>query len=244
MPISDRELEHIRRKQREFLDALLVRKWTTPRRPLGEHDALEVGRKVGLMPILVCEFLHYWVGSGDLDESWRPIAVKIQKSLGDNAFEQIEAGFPQDPATPMVPGGTEGTQGLVFLCHASEDKPAVRDYAARLAEAGFTTWLDEEALLPGQDWDVEIRKAIERSGAVIVFLSARTQKRGYIQKEIARVLDESDRQSEGTIFLIPAKLEPCEVPDRLSRWQWVDLASPAGFKRLCKALATHRVKRT
>jgi hypothetical protein len=132
------------------------------------------------------------------------------ESLGDNAFEQIEAGFPQDPATLMVPGGTEGTQGLVFLCHASEDKPAVRDYAARLAEAGFTTWLDEEALLPSQDWDVEIRKAIERSCAVIVFLSARTQKRGYIQKEIARVLNETDRQSEGTIFLFPAKLEPAK----------------------------------
>lgn len=244
MAISDRELEHIRRKQRQFLDALLVRKWTTPRRSLGEQDALDVGRKVGLMPILVCEFLHYWVGSGDLDESWTLIAVKIQKSLGDSAFEQIEAGFLQDPATSIVAGGDEGTPRLVFLCHASEDKPAVRGYAGRLAEAGFTTWLDEEALLPGQDWDVEIRKAIERSCAVIVFLSARTQKRGYIQKEIARVLDESERQPEGTIFLIPAKLEPCEVPDRLSRWQWVDLASPAGFNRLCKALDTHRVKRT
>ncbi len=122
MPISDRELEHIRRKQREFLAALLVRKWTTPRRSLGEQDALEAGRKVGLMPILVSEFLHYWVGSGDLDESWTPIAVKIQKSLGDSAFEQIEAGFPQDPATSMVAGGTEGTARLVFLCHASEDE--------------------------------------------------------------------------------------------------------------------------
>ncbi len=34
MPISDRELEHIGRKQREFLDALLVRKWTRLRRSL------------------------------------------------------------------------------------------------------------------------------------------------------------------------------------------------------------------
>ncbi|MFO1204407.1 MAG: toll/interleukin-1 receptor domain-containing protein [Burkholderiales bacterium] len=244
MSISDRELEHIRRKQREFLDALLVRKWTTPRRSLGEQDALEVGQKVGLMPILVCEFLHYWVASGDLDESWRPIAVKIQKSLGDSAFEQIEAGFPEDGTTSNATGGTERTTPLVFLCHASEDKAAVRDYAARLTEAGFATWLDEEELLPGQDWDVEIRKAIERSSAVIVFLSARSQKRGYIQKEIVRVLDESERQPEGTIFLIPAKLEPCEVPSRLSRWQWVDLASSSGFKKLCKALDTHRVKRT
>jgi hypothetical protein len=242
MPISDRELEHIRRKQREFLDALLVRKWTTPRRSLGEQDALEVGRNVGLMPILVCEFLHYWVGSGDLDESWGPIAIKIQESLGNTPYAQIEADFPENAAASNVAGHTEDTLPLVFLCHASEDKTAVREYAARLAQAGFATWLDEVDLLPGQDWDVEIRKAIERSSAVIVFLSARSQKRGYIQKEILRVLEESERQPEGTIFLIPAKLEPCDVPTRLSRWHWVDLTSSAGFTKLCRALDTHRLK--
>lgn len=243
MPISDRELEHIRRKQREFLDALLVRKWTTPRRSLGEQDALEVGRKVSLMPILVCEFLHYWVGQGDLDESWKPIAIKIQESLGDSALEQIEADFPDSLQTSSALPSTKGTAPLVFLCHASEDKAAVRSYAVRLTDAGFAIWLDEEQLLPGQEWDVEIRKAIERSNAVIVFLSPKSQKRGYIQKEIVRVLDESERQPEGTIFLIPAKIEPCEVPGRLSKWQWVDLASPDGFNKLCRALDTHRTKR-
>jgi hypothetical protein len=242
MPISDRELEHIRRKQQEFLDALLVRKWTTTRRELGEQDALEVGRRIGLKPMLVCEFLHYWVGSGDLDESWSPVAMKIQQSLGDTAYDQIEAEFP-DTSMASSTTGTDDTAPLVFLCHASEDKVAVRSYAARLVEAGFATWFDEEQLLPGQEWDFEIRKAISRSSAVIVFLSPRSGKRGYVQKEIVRVLDEAERQPEGTIFVIPAKLEPCEVPDRLSRWHWVDLANPTGFRLLCKALDTHRANR-
>jgi hypothetical protein len=239
MSISERELEHIRRKQKEFLDALLVRKWTSPRRALGEQDALEVGRQVGLKPILVCEFLYYWIGSGDLDESWAPIASKIQQSLGSSPYEQIEADFPEN-AAPSKPGVTATSAPIVFLCHASEDKSAVRKMAAQLVEAGFTTWLDEEQLLPGQDWDHEIRKAITRSSAVIVFLSARSQKRGYVQKEIVRVLDEAERQPEGTIFVIPAKLEPCDVPDRLSKWQWVDLGEIAGFKKLCRALDTLR----
>jgi hypothetical protein len=128
--------------------------------------------------------------------------------------------------------------------HASEDKPAVRDYASRLAEAGFTVWFDEEVLLPGQDLDVEIREAIERSCAVIVFLSARTQKRGTFKRKLRACLTNPNASPKAQFFLIPVKLEPCEVPSRLSRWQWVDLASAAGFKRLCKALDTHRVKRT
>ena len=230
MPISDRELEHIRRKQREFLDALLVKKWTTPRLSLGERDALEAGRQVGLPPILVSEFLHYWINCGDLDESWESVANNIQASLGDDPFaEEGSAATQQGKARP-----------LVFMCHASEDKPAVRSFRSRLLEAGFETWLDEEEILPGQDWDSEIRRAIKRSNSVVIFLSQHSQKRGYLQKELRRALDEAELQPEGAIFLIPARLEPCEVPERLSRWQWVDLWTEEGFERLCLSLETHR----
>jgi len=45
----------------------------------------------------------------------------------------------------------------VFLCHSSNDKPAVRELYARLnAEGWIDPWLDEEKLYPGQDWDREI----------------------------------------------------------------------------------------
>jgi len=48
----------------------------------------------------------------------------------------------------------------VFLCHASQDKPIVRELYRRLnAEGWIDPWLDEEKLLPGQDWDLEIEKA-------------------------------------------------------------------------------------
>jgi len=38
----------------------------------------------------------------------------------------------------------------VFLCHASQDKPVVRElYQRLLAEDWIEPWLDEEKLLPG-----------------------------------------------------------------------------------------------
>jgi hypothetical protein len=50
----------------------------------------------------------------------------------------------------------------VFLCHSSNDKPIVRELYRRLsAEGWIDPWLDEEKLLPGQDWDMEIEKAVE-----------------------------------------------------------------------------------
>ena len=48
----------------------------------------------------------------------------------------------------------------VFLCHASTDKPAVRELYLRLKKDGVDAWLDKEKLLPGQDWELEIRKAV------------------------------------------------------------------------------------
>jgi hypothetical protein len=50
----------------------------------------------------------------------------------------------------------------VFLCHSSNDKPAVRElYDRLLAEGWIDPWLDEEKLLPDMDWDMEIEKTVE-----------------------------------------------------------------------------------
>ena len=135
------------------------------------------------------------------------------------------------------------TAQRVFLCHASEDKSAVRRLYSRLRSDGYDPWLDEEDLLPGQDWQGEIAKAVKRSAIVVVCLSpASIAKTGYVQKEIRHALDVADEQPQGQIFLIPVRLVECEVPDRLQRWQWVDLFEPAGYDRLLKALAARGIQ--
>ena len=48
----------------------------------------------------------------------------------------------------------------VFLCHAHSDKDAVKALYDRLVRDGVDAWLDKENLLPGQDWELEIRKAV------------------------------------------------------------------------------------
>ncbi len=126
----------------------------------------------------------------------------------------------------------------VFLCHSSNDKPAVRELYQKLrAEPWIQPWLDEEELLPGQDWDMEIEKAVDFADVVIVCLSINSvTKEGYIQKEIKKALDKADEKPERTIYIIPLCLEKCNVPSRLSKWQWVDFYKPNAFKKLIKAL--------
>lgn len=125
----------------------------------------------------------------------------------------------------------------VFLCHATNDKPSVRELYNRLRSDNVDPWLDEEKLLPGQDWRLEIPQAVRTSDVVIVCLSRQSiNKTGYVQKELRLALDVADEQPEGAIYLIPARLEKCEVPKRLQRWHWVDLFERHGYYRLMSAL--------
>lgn len=125
----------------------------------------------------------------------------------------------------------------VFLCHASGDKPQVRALYRRLIAEGVDAWLDQEKLLPGQDWRVEIPRAVREADVVVVCLSNKSiTKEGYVQKEIKFALDSADEKPEGTIFLIPARLEECIVPEQVGRWQWVDLYEENGFIKLLRSL--------
>jgi hypothetical protein len=127
----------------------------------------------------------------------------------------------------------------VFLCHASADKPQVRELYHYLRKRGIKPWLDEEDLIGGQDFQVEIPKAIATSDALIVCLTKNSiDKEGYVQKEIRFALDRALEMPEGRIYLIPVRFEECEVPFGLSRFQWVNLFEQNGLSRLMKSLRT------
>ena len=62
-------------------------------------------------------------------------------------------------ASPKGLSRTE--QGIsIPLCHAHADRDPVRGLYSRLTKDGVDAWLDKAKLLPGQDWELEIRKAV------------------------------------------------------------------------------------
>jgi len=125
----------------------------------------------------------------------------------------------------------------VFLCHCSEDKDAVRGLHKRLATDGFDPWLDEAKLVPGQDFDREIRNAVRASDVVLACLSKHSiTKEGYVQREIRFALDAAQEKPEGTIYIIPLRLQECRVPDQLGRLHWVNLYTRNGYQLLLEAL--------
>jgi hypothetical protein len=171
--------------------------------------------------------------SADLSEADRAFIGERQRV--SPGFAASVEGWVRQQFTPSRP---KGSTLRVFLCHASEDKKAVRSLYQELKVQGFSPWLDEEDLIGGQDWDAEITRAIRQSDTVLVCLSQHFAKRGYVNKEIARALDVAEEQPAGSIFLIPVRLEVCDVPERLKRLQWVDLYEQSGRVKLQLTLET------
>ena len=125
----------------------------------------------------------------------------------------------------------------IFLLYARSDKEAVRHLYQRIVKEGANVWLDQEKILPGQDWQYEIRRAIHGSDLVIVCLSRQFNKQGgYRHEELKIALKKAKSLAEGGIFIIPARLEKCDTPESLRRWQRVDLFEARGYEKLMDVL--------
>ena len=124
----------------------------------------------------------------------------------------------------------------VFLCHAHADRDSVRKLYTRLTQDGVDAWLDKEKLLPGQDWELEIRRAVREADVVVVCLSTQFNQAGFRQKEVRLALDTAMEKPEGEIFIIPARLEECDNLESLRKWHWVDLFEDNGYGMLLRAL--------
>ena len=130
----------------------------------------------------------------------------------------------------------------IFLLYARSDKVIVHRLYQRLVKDGANVWLDEEKILPGQDWESEIRKAIYHSDIVLVCLSRKFNKQGgYRHKELRIAIEKGASLPQNQIFVIPVRLEKCDTPEALRRWQRVDLFANDGYKKLLSALEEYMI---
>jgi anti-anti-sigma factor len=126
---------------------------------------------------------------------------------------------------------------LIFLCYARDDRDRVSRLYDELRAEGFHPWMDSRNLLPGEIWEERITKVIKEADYFLPCLSRRSSdKSGFVHAELRKALRIWEEKREGDIYIIPTKLEDCQLPDSLSRFHVAALFEPDGLPSLVRAI--------
>lgn len=97
-----------------------------------------------------------------------------------------------------------------------EDAAAADLIQERLESAGIRVWRDTTSLWPGQDWRIQIRRAINDDGlAFIACFSGNSESRhaSYQNEELILAIEQLRLRRPDAWWLIPIRLDECEIPD-------------------------------
>lgn len=170
-------------------------------------------------------------------------ASKLRAALTSWLNGSARGGRPDSPLFVLFDGFPGVDTALmehapkVFFSYARADVDHVQKLYERFSRAGFKPWMDKFDILPGEDWHRQIDLAIQQCDFFLAFLSPQSvNRRGIIQTEFRRAFEKADQMLDSDIYLIPVRLEPCEVPDNFRSRQWVDLFEDNGWSLLNRAL--------
>jgi TIR domain len=147
---------------------------------------------------------------------------------GERPFQLMK--FPKGEAFPVV-----------FVSYAREDRPATEVIVDRLVSEGVQVWVDYRNLRPGERWELVIERAIPASRYFLALISKfALSKTGYFQKEVKTAWAVAERYPDSEVFVIPARLEECEVHDaKFAQLHRIDFFPDAsiGLEQLLQFLA-------
>ena len=110
----------------------------------------------------------------------------------------------------------------VFLCHNSEDKPAVREISKKLAEKNIKPWLDEDQIRPGTSWQTALGQQIESIKSAAVFVGE-SGLGPWQNQEIQALLSQFvKRQCPVIPTVLPSAKATPDLPWTLGNLNWVD----------------------
>ncbi|WP_346778474.1 TIR domain-containing protein [Burkholderia sp. Ac-20392] len=126
----------------------------------------------------------------------------------------------------------------MFLSYAKEDNAVVKEFHDHLKALGLDPWMDTERLLPGQAWEREIDRALNEANVVVLFMSPRSvKKRSFVTREANTAVQNLQYKHADDIYLIPVLLEPCDVPDEISRRaQYIGYNDPGAKNKIVASI--------
>ena len=113
----------------------------------------------------------------------------------------------------------------IFISYTVADRDRVTPVANMLVSQGFDVWMDHLRLKPGQNWEIEIRRALDRATIILIFISDNSvNKRGYVQKELKLAIAKAEEKDFDDIFIIPILIDVgVSVPHQIKDRQYISI---------------------
>lgn len=125
----------------------------------------------------------------------------------------------------------------IFVCYASEEKTRVEEICKRLEGAGLNPWMDKEDSPLAKDREKEIEENIQSARFILIFFSNQlASESGSLHREIDIVLRTAQKMPKDRIFIIPVRLDECEVSQGVRHLQHIDLFEEKGFDKVVELI--------
>jgi hypothetical protein len=154
-------------------------------------------------------------------------------------FERAEDPMLLDMVQPFVTRFVEllkAKDPLLFLCHASEDKPFVDRLCAFLDAQQVAIWYDRREIKVGDSIVRRISDGLGLASHLVIVLSRAAVTKEWVLKEVSAALMRQLQTS--AITVLPLLAENCALPPILSDIKYADCRGDPdqGFRELLEAL--------
>jgi len=129
----------------------------------------------------------------------------------------------------------------VFISYAREDFNFAKEIYEHLELNNFKPWMDKMKLLVGQKWENQIMNELILSDFILILLSKTSvAKRGFVQREFKYALKYAEEKLNSDIYILPIKLDECEVPSELAIFNWAEFSDIDANKLIIESLNSQR----
>ena len=131
--------------------------------------------------------------------------------------------------------GMSAQRPKVFISYAQPDAEWARSLESRLSQAGVDVWNPMRHILPGDNWALEIGRALDQADVMVILVSPAAARSKEVRDELKYAMGSERFENR----VIPIEIEPTdEAPWVLRHFQWVKGSPDEAGQRIADILTS------
>jgi hypothetical protein len=120
----------------------------------------------------------------------------------------------------------------VFLCHSSEDKSIVEQFANKLKSSQSYVWFDKWEIKVGDSIVEKINDGLDTMTHIVIFLSKVSVNKPWVKKELSSAL--MRKLKDNSVKVMPVKIDDVDIPTIICDIKYADCTGnlQSGFDQL------------